>query len=64
MIDAIERAGSADRAAVTKAIAETKDFDGVTGTFSIDDQHNPVKPVTMIKLTAGEIESAEEYSAE
>ncbi|WIK66480.1 ABC transporter substrate-binding protein [Globicatella sanguinis] len=64
LIDAIERAGSADRAAVTKAIAETKDFDGVTGTFSIDDQHNPVKPVTMIKLTAGEIESAEEYSAE
>ena len=64
LIDAIERAGSADRAAVTKAIAETQDFDGVTGTFSIDDQHNPVKPVTMIKLTAGEIESAEEYSAE
>ena len=64
LIAAIESAGSADRAAVTKAIAETQDFDGVTGTFSIDDQHNPVKPVTMIKLTAGEIESAEEYSAE
>lgn len=64
MIDAIERAGSADRAAVTKAIAETVDFDGVTGTFSIDEQHNPTKPVTLIKLTAGEIESAEEYSAE
>lgn len=64
MIDAIERAGSADRAAVTKAIAEAKDFDGVTGTFSIDEQHNPVKPVTMIKLAAGEIESAEEYAAE
>lgn len=64
MIDAIERAGSADRAAVAKAIAETKDFDGITGTFSIDEQHNPVKPVTMIKLTAGEIESAAEYAAE
>lgn len=64
MIDAIERAGSADRAAVTKAIAETVDFDGVTGTFSIDEQHNPVKGVTLIKLTGGEIESAEEYSVE
>lgn len=64
LIDAIERAGSADRAAVAKAVAETKDFDGVTGTFSIDAEHNPVKPVTMIKLTNGEIESAQEYSAE
>lgn len=64
LIDAIERAGSTERAAVTKAIAETKDFDGITGTFSIDEQHNPVKPVTMIKLTGGEIESAEEYAAE
>lgn len=64
LIDAIERAGSTDRVAVTQALAQTKDFDGVTGTFSIDAQHNPVKPVTMIKLTAGEIESAVEYSAE
>ncbi|MBF6978569.1 ABC transporter substrate-binding protein [Tuanshanicoccus lijuaniae] len=64
LIDAIERAGSTNREAVKKAIAETKDFVGVTGTFSIDEKHNPVKPVTMIKLAAGEIESAELYSAE
>lgn len=63
LIDAIERAGSTNREAVAKAIAETTSFDGVTGTFSIDKDHNPVKPVTMIKLTNGEIESAEEYSA-
>lgn len=64
MIDAIERAGKADRAEVTKAIAETKDFDGVTGTFSIDAEHNPVKGVTVIKLQGGEIESSTEYTVE
>ncbi|MBK0348388.1 ABC transporter substrate-binding protein [Aerococcaceae bacterium zg-ZJ1578] len=64
LIDAIERAGSTDREAIKQAIAETKDFVGVTGTFSIDEKHNPVKSVTMIKLNAGEIESAELYSAE
>lgn len=64
MLDAVKRAGSTDKKAVNKALAETKDFPGITGTFTIDENHNPVKTATMIKLTSGEVESAEEVTAE
>ncbi|MDK6241902.1 ABC transporter substrate-binding protein, partial [Winkia sp. UMB10116] len=43
--DAIERAGTTDGEAVQKALAETKDFTGVTGNFSMDEKHNPSKTV-------------------
>lgn len=64
IIDAIEESGSTDPAEITKAIAETTDFSGVTGTFAIDENHNPVKPAVMIELQNGEIASAENVSAE
>lgn len=57
LLDAVERAGSTDTQAVTDAIAATEEFDGLTGTFSIDEEHNPVKGVLMLKLTNGEVES-------
>ena len=37
VLDAIERAGSADKAAVLKALFETKDRESVLGTYSIDE---------------------------
>lgn len=64
IIDAIERSGSTDPQAITEAIAETTEFSGVTGTFAIDENHNPVKPAVMIELQNGEIASAENVSAE
>ncbi|MBG9982783.1 ABC transporter substrate-binding protein [Aerococcaceae bacterium DSM 111020] len=64
IIDAIERAGSTDPKAITQAIADTEEFEGVTGTFAIDEEHNPVKPAVMIELQNGEIVSAENVSAE
>ncbi|MGX7107564.1 ABC transporter substrate-binding protein [Hutsoniella sourekii] len=64
LIDAIERAGSTDREAIRQAIAETKDFDGITGTFSMDDQHNPTKPTLMIHLQNGEVADLANASAE
>lgn len=64
IIDAIERSGSTDPQAITNAIAETTEFAGVTGTFAIDEDHNPVKPAVMIELQEGEIVSAENVSAE
>lgn len=64
LLDAIERAGSTDRQAIIQAIGETQDFEGITGTFSFDDAHNPIKPALMLKLENGEITSAEEVSAE
>ena len=51
--DAIKRAGSQDSAAITKALAETKGFAGVTGTFDMDANHNPVKSIVVIGLENG-----------
>lgn len=62
--DAIERAGSADPAAINEALAETKDFEGVTGTFSFDDLHNPIKTVTIIEVQNGEDVEAHTVEAE
>ena len=59
LLDAVERAGSADRQAVTDALAATETFKGLTGTFSIDKDHNPVKEVLMLKLTNGEVADVE-----
>lgn len=36
-LDAIKRAGTKDRAAILEAVRQTKDFEGVTGKFSFDD---------------------------
>lgn len=37
-LDAIKRAGTKDRAAIMEAVRQTKNFEGVTGTFSFDEQ--------------------------
>ncbi|MDK7294275.1 ABC transporter substrate-binding protein, partial [Streptococcus pasteurianus] len=50
---AMEKAGSTDSEAVQKALAETKDFQGVTGKFSFDKDHNPVKEVFVQELQGG-----------
>lgn len=52
--DGIGRAEKPDGESVKKALEETKDFDGVTGTFSIDDKHNAVKAIVVIGLKDGE----------
>ena len=51
--DAVKRAGSQDTAAITEALAETKGFEGVTGTFDMDENHNPVKSIVVIGLEDG-----------
>lgn len=37
-LDAIKRAGKKDRAAILEAVRQTKNFEGVTGTFGFDEQ--------------------------
>ena len=54
LIDAVERAGSTDPEAVKDAIAATTEFAGVTGTFAIDENHNPVKSATILEYVDGE----------
>jgi len=53
LADAIERAGSTDSAAIVKALAETKDFEAVTGTLSFDENHNPIKEIAIIEMKDG-----------
>lgn len=52
--DAVKRANSTDSAAVKKALEETKDFKGITGSVTFGpDVHVPQKGVTMIAVKDG-----------
>ena len=51
--DALERAGEGDAEKLKVALEETDGFEGVTGVLSIDDNHNPVKSVTIIEMVEG-----------
>lgn len=53
--DGVQRAATKDGVGVQKALAETKDFAGVTGTFSVDENHNPVKAVVFIGYKDGKV---------
>lgn len=50
LADAISRAGTTDSAKLRDAIAQTKNFPGVTGQISIDADRNAVKPAVVLKL--------------
>jgi branched-chain amino acid transport system substrate-binding protein len=50
LIDAITRAGSTDGAKIRDALAQTKNFTGVTGIINIDADRNAVKPAVVLKL--------------
>lgn len=54
LADSLERAGEANSEKLKEALKATKDFKGVTGAFSIDEYHNPVKSVTIIEMKNGE----------
>lgn len=60
LVDAIVRADSTDSEAISQALAETVDFVGVTGTFAINEEHNPVKPAIMVTLENGAVVNAQE----
>lgn len=53
LADAIERAGEAEPLKIKDALAATKDFQGITGTLSVDEKHNPVKAITIIEMKDG-----------
>ncbi|WP_029278473.1 ABC transporter substrate-binding protein, partial [Carnobacterium jeotgali] len=50
---AIEAADDTTPKALTKALEDITEFDGVTGTFSFDENHNPVKSTLVIELQDG-----------
>ncbi|MEP6922282.1 MAG: ABC transporter substrate-binding protein [bacterium] len=53
LAEAIQRAGTADSSKLRDALAETKDFAGVTGMISMDKDRNAVKPAAVLKLLDG-----------
>ncbi|HKG77959.1 MAG TPA: ABC transporter substrate-binding protein, partial [Pyrinomonadaceae bacterium] len=50
LIAAITRAGATDPEKLREALAQTKNFPGVTGVISMDDDRNAVKPAVVLKL--------------
>lgn len=50
LFDAITRAGTIDSGKLRDALAQTKDFAGVTGVISMDADRNAVKPAVVLKL--------------
>jgi branched-chain amino acid transport system substrate-binding protein len=53
ILDAMKRANSAEPEAVTKALAETKGFEGVTGSTTINATHDAEKPVGLVEIKDG-----------
>ena len=55
LADAIRRAGTTDGKALRDAIAATKDFPGVSGKITIDEQRNPRKSIVVLKIEDGQV---------
>jgi branched-chain amino acid transport system substrate-binding protein len=53
MFDAIKRANSLDGSAIRQALADTKEFPGVTGMVTFNENRDAVKPIVMIKIQEG-----------
>lgn len=55
-IDALKRAPDLSGKALRDAIAQTKDYPGVAGVVTLDDQRNAVKPAAILKVGKGKFE--------
>jgi len=53
MFDAIKRANSLDGKAIRDALAATKEFPGVTGNVTFNENRDAVKPIIMIEIKPG-----------
>ncbi len=60
MFDAIKRAGSLDGKAIRDALAATKEFPGVTGKVTFNENRDAVKPIVMIEIKDGGIYAVKE----
>ncbi len=58
MLNAIKNAGADDPAKVKDALAAIK-MDGVSGTITFDQNHNPIKAAAILHVTGGKVEFAE-----
>ncbi len=59
LAEAIKKAGTTDSAPLRDAIASTKDFDGVTGKFSLDANRNAIKSAAILTIKDGKFKFLE-----
>ncbi|HEY2122290.1 MAG TPA: ABC transporter substrate-binding protein [Chthoniobacterales bacterium] len=62
MAQALRRAGSADPERIRDALAGTRDFEGVTGRISIDENRNAAKPGVILKIENGALKMVQQVS--
>ncbi len=59
LVDAIKRAGNTEAAAIRDALAQTKDFAGVTGKITIDEHRNAKKAAVIQTIGEGKFKFVE-----
>jgi len=62
LFDAMRRANTTDPGQVRDALAQTKDFPGITGRITIDQDRNAVKPAVVLRVQDGNLEYVETVS--
>jgi branched-chain amino acid transport system substrate-binding protein len=62
LFDAIRRANSAEPAKIRDAIAQTKDFAGITGRITINAERNAVKSAVVLEVKDGQLVTRETIS--
>ncbi|MED0671283.1 ABC transporter substrate-binding protein [Aneurinibacillus aneurinilyticus] len=53
LADGLKRAGDLEPVKIKDALAQTKDLPLVSGKFTVDEQHNPIKAATILKYENG-----------
>ena len=53
LLDGIQRAGSTDGTKVRDALADTKNFQGASGTINMGENGNPIKSMVINKVEGG-----------
>jgi len=56
LFDAIKRAGTDNPQMIRKALAETRNFTGVVGPITINEQRDAIKPAVILKIADGKFE--------
>jgi branched-chain amino acid transport system substrate-binding protein len=59
LFDAIKRANSTEPTAIRDALAQTQNFQGVTGTITLDENRNAVKPAVVLQIKDGKLSYVE-----
>ena len=54
LADAIKRAGGPDSTKIKDALAETTELELITGLYSVDENHHPIKSATILEYVDGE----------